>query len=635
MERKLAAIFSTDVQGYSRLMGNDEEATIRTLKTYRAVITTHIEHHHGRVVDSPGDNLLAEFASAVDGVKSAAAIQQELKTRNAELEDHRKMQFRIGLNVGDVIADEGRLYGDGVNIAARLEGLADPGGICISGNVHEQVRNKLSLECEYIGEREVKNIANPIRVYKVELEPYIEAAPMVSQARQVPSRAKGKGLSPPWLMAALAVGLILVVGAGVLVFRPFSPQLSPPAKTEPPRATSALSLPDKPSLAVLPFTNLSGDPEQEYFSDGMTETLITDLSKLASLFVISRNSVFTYEGQTVKPEQVSQELGVRYVLEGSVQKAADRVRITTQLIDTQTGGHVWAERYDRELQDIFALQDEITQKIVFALKVTLSPEEQARFQRAPTTNLDAYDAYLRGLELVWRTTPETNRQARQLFEQALDLDPQYAAASSYLAMTYFWEWLFQWRHDPRLLPQTAELAHQAVRLDDSLAVAHTIVGVVYVFQKRHARGIATLERALTLDPNSADTYVWLAAALDFAGRPADALGRMDQALRLNPHSWFFYDFILGFTHRLLGQYEAAVERFQKALARSPDFLAAHLQLTTTYSQAGLVAEAQRQAAAVLQRNPNFSLAGFEQRIPYQDPAEVERHIAALRKAGLE
>jgi len=302
MERKLAAIFSTDVKGYSRLMGDDEEATIHTLKTYREVISSLIEQHHGRVVDSPGDNLLAEFASAVDAVKSAVAIQQDLKTRNAELEEHRKMEFRIGLNVGDVITDEGRLYGDGVNIAARLESLADPGGICLSGTVHDYVENKLDLAFSYQGEQTVKNIAKPVRVYKVEWE--VEAsAPTISAA------------SP-----------------------------------------AELPVPEKPSIAVLPFTNMSNDPEQEYFSDGITEDIITDLSKISGLFVIARNSTFTYKGQARNVTDVGRELGVRHILEGSVRKAGRRVRINAQLLEAATGGHVWAERYDRELADIFDLQ---------------------------------------------------------------------------------------------------------------------------------------------------------------------------------------------------------------------------------------------------------------------------------------
>jgi adenylate cyclase len=337
MERKLVAILSADVQGYSRLMGEDEEATIRTLTAYREVMTSLIQQHRGRVVDSPGDNLLAEFTSAVDAVQGAVAIQRGLETRNAELPASRQMHYRIGINVGDVVVEGERLYGDGVNIAARLESLAEGGGICISGTVYDQVKNKLPIGYEYQGEQTVKNIADPVRMYRVQLgsestAPKTDAAPPVT-----------------------------------------------------------LPLPDKPSIAVLPFTNMSGDPEQEYFSDGMTDDIITDLSKVSGLFVIARNSTFIYKGKAVKVGEVGRELGVRHVLEGSVRKAGNRVRINVQLIDAPTGGHVWAERYDRELEDIFALQDELTQRIVFALKVMLTPEEQARFQQAPTDNL--YERY--------------------------------------------------------------------------------------------------------------------------------------------------------------------------------------------------------------------------------------------------
>ena len=408
--RKLAAILSADVQGYSRLMGDDEVATIRTLTTYREVMTSLIEQHHGRVVDSPGDNLLAEFASAVDGVEGAVAIQQELKTRNAGLPPDRQMHYRIGINVGDVVVEGERIYGDGVNIAARLESLADGGGICISEAVHTQVRNKVDLDYAYQGEQQVKNIAEPVRVYAI--QPATENA---SLRVSVPPVSRGR-----WSPLSVTGIVLIVLGVGYVAWQ----QIKHPVGAPVPLAkTASLPLPDKPSIAVLPFTNMSGDPEQEYFSDGMTEDIITDLSKISGLFVIARNSTFTYKGKLVDVAEVGRVLGVRHVLEGSVRKAGNRVRINVQLIDASTGGHVWAERYDRELEDIFTLQDEITEKIVFALKVTLSAEEQARFQQAPTTSLDAYDAYLRGVALAWRTTPETNSQARQLLEQALVLDP--------------------------------------------------------------------------------------------------------------------------------------------------------------------------------------------------------------------
>ena len=580
MERRLAAIFSTDVAGYSRLMGDDEEATIHTLKSYREVLTTLIEQHHGRVVDSPGDNMLAEFASAVDAVKSAVAIQHELKTRNAELEAHRQMAFRIGLNVGDVITDEGRLYGDGVNIAARLEGLADPGGICISEAVHMQIENKLDLAFFYQGEQTVKNISKPIRVYKVELD--VETA--------APSSVK-----------------------------------------EPP---TELPLPDKPSIAVLPFTNMSNDPEQEYFSDGMTDDIITDLSKISELFVIARNSTFTYKGQAVDVGDVSKRLGVHYILEGSVRKAGNRIRINVQLIDARTGGHLWAERYDRELEDIFSLQDEMTQKIVFALKVTLTPEEQARFRQAPTTNLDAYDAYLRGMELLYQVTQETNPQARSLFEQATALDPQYAAAYARLGYAYFLEGIAL-QQDPQLVRRALEMSQKAVSLDDALPMAHEALGVFSLFQKQYARASTELEHALTVDPNYADAYGWLGNLRNFVGQPEEAIPLVEQAVRLNPHGPSFYDFFLGHAYRLLGRYDEAIEKLQKALAIYPTNPGILLQLTATYSEAAKPVEAQTQATLIRRSIPGFSLALHEQMIPYQDPAEVERYITALRKAGLE
>jgi adenylate cyclase len=467
MERKLAAIFSTDVKGYSRLMGEDEVATIRTITTYREVMATLIQQHRGRVVDSPGDNLLAEFASVVEAVQCAVAIQQELRVRNAELPPRRRMEFRIGINLGDVIAEGERIYGDGVNIAARLEGLAEAGGLCISGTVYDQIKTRLALEYEDLGAQAVKNIAEPVRVYRVRLEPEA-AAPAVSAKEEM--AAGGVGRTRPqqgdavrrvlrlsWQKSALAlVGLVLILGGMMTVWQRYF-ATSPPT----------LALPNKPSIAVLPFANLSGDPAQDYFSDGMTEVLITDLSKVADLFVIARNSVFVYKGKAVEVGKVGKALGVRYVLEGSVLKAGDKVRITAQLVDAPTAYHLWSERYDRDLQDIFALQDEITQKILVALRVKLTPAEQARFRRAPTANLEAYDFFLRGREAYWRWTPETNAQARRMFEQAIGLDPQYAAAYAGLSATQLDDWIY-WTPFRASLDQILALAHRAVELDDSL-----------------------------------------------------------------------------------------------------------------------------------------------------------------------
>jgi adenylate cyclase len=596
MKRKLTAIVSADAKSYSRLMGEDEMATVRTLTAHRQVMTTLIEQHHGRVVDSPGDNLLAEFASAVDAVQCAIEIQQELKVRNAELPEQRQMEFRIGINVGDVVVEGEKIYGDGVNIAARLEGLAQPGGICISGTVYDQVKNKLSLQYEDLGEQVVKNIADPVRVYRVVLE--------------VPS------LSPQ--DSALRTQAAL------------SPQDSA-LRTQ---AQPALPLPDKPSLAVLPFTNMSGDPEQEYFSDGITEDLITDLSKLSGLFVIARHSVFTYKGKAVKMEQVSQELGVQYVLEGSVRKASNRVRITAQLVDATTGHHLWAERYDGELADIFALQDEVTQKIVAALEIKLTKREQEHLEHTPTNNLEAYDHYLRGWESFYRTTKEANVQARQMFEKALELDPEFAGAYAGLGMTHWVEWLLQWNPDPRNLERAFELTQQAVALDDSLSQAHTLLGWVYLFKKRYEEAITEIERAVVLNPNDADAYARLGGALLFMGEPEKAIGLEEQAMRLDPHYPPLYLFFLGIAYHRTGQSEAAVTALKRALIRNPDFLAAHLFLAVTYSELGQEEEAGAEVAKVLLLNPNFSLERFGRTLPFKDSAVTERYLTALRKAGL-
>lgn len=587
-ERRLAAILSADVKGYSRLMGDDEEATIRTLTAYREVISGHVRHHWGRVVDSPGDNLLAEFASAVDAVRSAAEIQRELNDKNLLLPDHRRMEFRIGINVGDVVVEGERIYGDGVNIAARLEALAEGGGICISGTVYDQVENKLELGYTDLGQQRVKNIVRPIRVYRVELD------------------------SQPSYQAAS--------GAEEAVA---AEELTAPA------------LPDKPSIAVLPFVNLSHDPEQEYFSDGITEDLITDLSKLTGLFVISRNSVFVYKDKAIKPEDVSHELGVRYMLEGSVRKAGNRVRITAQLIDATWDYHLWAERYDRELQDIFELQDEVTQKIVAALAVKLTVAEQQRLRRPPTENLDAYDCYLRGLEYYFRRTQDANLQARQLFEQAIQLDPQFATAYAYLGRTHLTDLAFQWSQDPDSLERVFTLGQQAVALDDSQPTAHETLAYAYIGKKQHAEAIREAQKAVELDPNSADAYATLGEVLSFAGQAEDGLPFIQKAMRLNPRYPVPYLWALGYASYLTGRIDEALVIAKRILIRNPDHQTAHVLLTVIYSELDRLEEARAEAAEILRISPHFSLEAIKQRMPQKDQAALRRYIEGLRKAGLE
>ena len=580
--RKLTAILSADVKGYSRLMSADEVTTIRTLASYRERMTTLIGQYRGRVIDSPGDNLLAEFASAVDAVQGAVEIQRELKQRNETLPAEQRMEFRMGINVGDVIVEGERIYGDGVNIAARLEGLANGGGICISGAVYEQVENKMSLSYADLGEQSVKNITRPVRVFRVILGP---ADAIVEEAPN---------------------------GSPVL-----------------------LALPDKPSIVVLPFVNLSGDLEQEYFSDGITEDLITDISKLSGLFVISRNSAFLYKGKAVRPEQVSKELGIRYMLEGSVRKAGNRVRITAQLIDATTGYHLWAERYDRELQDIFAVQDEVTQKIVTALKVQLTPSEQERVRHVPTNNLEAYDFFLRGLEYHSYRAPEANAQARKMFEQAIALDPQFAAAHAMLGRTYLTELAFQLSQKETALTQLLASAQHAVALDDTLPIAHETLAYAYLGQKQHEQAIAAAQQAIALDPNSADALVTLGEILCFAGKPRDALTVVEQAMRLNPRYPTSYLWALGHAYALSGRLKEAVTVTKRVTDQNPDHITARVMLASLLGELGRGEEARQEVVEILRINPQFSLTNLQERIPYKDPIALDRVVSGLQKAGLQ
>jgi adenylate cyclase len=615
VERKLAAIWSADVKGYSRLMGEDEVATVQTLTAYRDVMARFIREHRGRVVDAPGDNLLAEFASAVDAVACAAALQREFKERNALVPVSRRLEFRIGLNLGDVIVDSERIYGDGVNIAARVEGLADPGGIAISGTVYDQVKGKLPLAYEALGEHVVKNIKEPIRVYRVPLEP--------SPVRPAGDTGSSAGRTPRRRVALLGglVALILVAGVAAWSFSSRS-------------RDTALALPDKPSIAVLPFVNMSGDAGQEYFSDGMTEDLITGLSKLSGLFVIARNSVFLYKGKPVKPAQVSQELGVRYVLEGSVRKAGNRVRITAQLIDATTGYHVWAERYDRDLQNVFALQDEVTEKIVTMLAVKLTDPEKQRLARTRTGNLEAYDLVLRGLEYDRRTTPEANAEARKLFTQAVELDPDSGEAYQALGWNYLKAWQMQWSRDPETLERAFELAERAIARDDSLAGCHTLLSQVLLWKKEYERAIAEAERAVVLSPSDADGYETLAEVLAWSGRADEAIGHIKRAMRLNPQYPFFYLWTLGHAYYLTGRNADATTTFRTLIGQNPNFVPAHVFLAVLYTDQGLEQQARAEMTAAATYSAHVSLGSLRQMLPYRHEADLDRLLEALRKLGL-
>ena len=577
-KRKLTAILSADVKGYSRLMGEDEEATVRTLKAYREVIAGLTEKHRGRIVDSPGDNILAEFASVVDGVRCAVEIQEELKVRNTELPQERRMEFRIGVNLGDVIEDEERLYGDGVNIAARLEGLAEGGGVCISGPAFDQVESKLRLEFEYLGEQAVKNIKKPVRVYRVK---------------------RGRSVSAVEMSRELA-------------------------------------LPDKPSIAVLPFVNMSGDSEQEYLADGISENIITALSKIPQMFVIARNSAFTFKGRAVKVQEVAQELGVHYVLEGSVQKAGERVRITAQLVDATSGHHLWAERYDRNLDDFFAMQDDIALNIAVALQVEMTDGEQARVRHRSTVNLDAWGYYVKAYDLFERHTKEDNARARELLDQTLKLEPNYANALALKAVTHFQDARFGYTESPaESFMRSVELCQKALALDDSAPDSLALWGIIQMAQGQYDQAIATGEKALALGPNNAEVHAMLAVNKYYAGKYQEAIGLLKNAMRLHPHYPAWYSLHLGKAYTEAQQYDSALEAFKDALVRAPHQHWGHIGSALVYVRLGREQEARKQVGKALALNPELTLERFAagDRF-YQDPETLKDILEDLRRAGL-
>jgi adenylate cyclase len=623
-KRKLTAILSADAVGYSRLMGDNEAATVRTMETYRRVISNLIQQHRGRVVDSPGDNLLAEFASVVDAVQCAVAVQKEIQTRNMELPETRKMHFRIGINLGDVIEEEDRLYGDGVNIAARLESLAEPGGICVSKTAFDHIETKLPLGYEYLGEQTVKNITKPVGAYKVLMEP------RVTMKAPPQTKLKEKAKIRFWLLALVSV---LLLATGAAVFWRFA---WPPAKPPVEKASMqkmALPLPDKPSLAVMPFLNLTGEQNQD-FCDGLSVSLITALSKVPQLFVIARESTFRYKGKGVQYKQVSEELGVQYVLEGSVQRAGERVRVTAQLIDALTGHPLWSERYDRSLKDIFDLQDEITMKILTELRVKLTEGETVRIQAKGTKNLQAYLKVLEAVGLRMQFNRQANAVSIRLLEEAVRLDPNYAMAHIGLSYALAQEvWVGASESPQETLANAMKEAQRALELDNTSAEAHDAVGNVLLLLHQHSKAIEIEQRAVHLEPNSASALYFLSVSLNYSFRNQETIPLLRQAIRLNPLFPMQYH-QLSIAYRETGRYEESLTAIKKALQLSPNYLLAHIALVTLYSYAGRQEEARAAAEELQRRDPNFSLIRYSKEIPWKDGPRKDRIIDAMRKAGL-
>ena len=624
-KRKLAAILSADVKGYSRLMADDEEATVRTINAYREVMTDLIQRHNGRIVDAKGDNVLAEFPSVVDAVRCAVDVQKELKVRNADLSENRKMEWRIGINLGDVIEEGDTIYGDGVNIAARIEGLAEGSGICISRKAFDEVKNRISLGYEYLGEHSVKNIAEPVRVYKVLMEPE-HAGKVIEETKTKPKRRR--------LTALAAILVLLVVGVFALWNFYQKPDVEPASKEK-----MAFPLPDRPSIAVLPFENMSGDTEHEYLADGMTESIISALSKIREMFVIARNSSFTYKGKPVKVQQVAEELGVLYVLEGSLQKAGDRLRITAQLVDALKGDHIWSEKYDREMKDLFAIQDDIALKIAIAMQIELTEGEQARVRHS-TNNIEAWSLAVKAHHLFETYRRDDNAKAREFFKKAVELDPNYVYAWTYLGWTYWIDgrWYSMYYNPVKCFQSAEETAQKALSIDANSSDALALLSGVYLAQRKYDEAVSTGKKCIALDPNSSENHAIIAITMQNVGDGDAVIALIKQAMRLDPYFPPWYWFKLGIGYRMVGRYEESVKALKKRIeisekAKKPVY-PIYLELATTYSMMDRAEEAKTLVAKALEINPKINCKSWGKAFMYKNPAQTKRILEALRKAGL-
>jgi len=580
-ERRLAAVLAADMVGYSRLMEVDETGTLARLKTHRIeLIDPAIAKNRGRIIKTTGDGMLVEFHSVADAVLCAAEIQRRMARRNADVSPARWMQFRIGINLGDVIVEENDIFGDGVNVAARLEMLAEPGGIWVSGAVRDQVGQRLEdVEFEDLGDRSVKNIARPIRVFRVRLEQQPKTAP-----------------------------------------------------EDPKDAAVATAISKKPSIAVLPLVNMSGDPEQEFFADGLTEDIITELSRFHDLLVISRNSTFVYKGKAVKVQEVAREFGVDYLLEGSVRKAGGRIRVTVQLIDAETDRHIWAERYDRELEDIFAIQDEMTRAIVATLPGRVEAATHDRAKRKPTDNMAAYECVLAAKVLHHRSTREDNAEAQRLLNRALALDPNYAHAHAWKACVLGQTWVYDWCSDrDATFQQVAAELEITLALDDNDSDVHRILAALNLNRDEHDKAAYHQERALALNPNYDLVVVQQGELLTWLGRPEEGIDWIRKAMRLNPYHPERFWSHLGRACYCAEKYAEAVEAFSRITR--PDHTH-HAFLASTFAQMGNAVAAAAHAAEVLKREPKFSVAVHLATQHYKRDVDRQRHEAGLLKAGL-
>ena len=621
-KRKLCAILSADVKGYSQLMGADEEATVRTITGYREVFVELVGRHRGRVVDTPGDNILAEFESVVDALKCALNIQKDLQEKNAGLSEDRRMEFRIGINLGDVIQEENRIYGDGVNIAARIEGLADPGGICISRSAYDQVKNKLNVGFAYLGEHAVKNIAEPVRVYGVLTDP--AAAGKVFGEK----KHSGDG-SRKAVIAALIVLTLLVASLTTWLFVRKTPVHTEPAVRE----KLTFPLPEKPSVAVLPFKDLTGDPEQQYKVSGATDAVRIALARVPNLFVIDHNSSYRYNGNEVKIKQVAEDLGVRYVIEGSFQRSGNTVRINAKLVDALTGRYNWAETFDRQEGDLFEMQDEIGQKIATELEVQLTEGEQARIWYRQTNDPRAYRKFRIGKEYYRKRTKQDNKTARKHYEEAIALDPGYAEAKCHLGFTYIQEAINGWtKNRKKSFAQAKKLAEDAIKLDPNYPHSYTLLGSIYLWQGQREKALELISHSIDLEPNYAGNIAMKALALAYLEEPETALEAIESAMRLNPYYPHWYLGVIGRVYLLQNQYQNAIDAFETRRKRSKSGLNM-VELAIAHQLAGNRDQAKAVADKMLQKKPKFALKYLKMFFQYENPATTERFLAAAEAAG--
>jgi TolB-like protein/class 3 adenylate cyclase/cytochrome c-type biogenesis protein CcmH/NrfG len=625
VKRKLTAIFSADVEGYSRLMEEDELATIETLTLHKETMGKLIRQYRGRVVDSTGDNLLAEFASVVDAVQCAVEVQQVLSAKNETFPENRRMYFRIGINLGDVVEEGERIYGDGVNVAARVESLAEGGGISISGTAYDQLGKKLPLGYKYLGEQTVKNIEKPVRVYRVLTE--------AEAVGKVIGEKRPKTM--PWRWAAVA-GIIVILAAGVFAVWNFflRPDVEP-ASVE----RMAFPLPDKPSIAVLPFVNMSEDPKQEFFSDGLTDTIITSLSRIPHLFVIASNSSFTYKGKPVKVQKVAEDLGVRYVLEGSIQTSEKKMRIRAQLIDAISGRHVWADSYDRTFEDVFALQDDIASKVITSLQVELTSGEYARAVGKGTKNLEALQLWWRAQHHYLRFTKEDNTLAKQYAEKAIEIDPEFSTGWAELGFTHTMDAVLGLSSSPEQSMKLAEeCARKALSLNPMEPKALLLVCRLSQLKKDHDKAIEYAEKAVKANPNNPYAFYFLGFSLMFVGRSEEAIPNIRKAMRLTPHyPPHFLDF-LAYSLFFQRRYDEAIPVGEKILerGRKGEYAAwiGYILMIAIYSELGQDEKARNYAAEFLAANPNWTLQVIGKFMPFKEQSYLNRLLTAGRKAGL-